>query len=173
MLEQARQKALSTIWKAREEDWRAAESFLKYSFWQDYRSGSQINVNTETNVAVVKTLTEEERMRLIAQRQSSKDRVNALQTSPRLSRPKSSRPIQNRNSPSRSRNREQHDPARTGRGARETKAESCPNEKKGESVSKRQYPEPPVMRSGMNTRSVLCLSTAKTNRKPKRLIRQF
>jgi hypothetical protein len=105
MLEQARQKALSTIWKAREEDWRAAESFLKYSFWQDYRSGSQINVNTETNVAVVKTLTEEERMRLIAQRQSSKDRVNALQTSPRLSRPKSSRPIQNRNSPSRSRNR--------------------------------------------------------------------
>jgi hypothetical protein len=87
MLEQARQKALSTIWKAREEDWRAAESFLKYSFWQDYRSGSQINVNTETNVAVVKTLTEEERMRLIAQRQSSKDRVNALQTSPRLSRP--------------------------------------------------------------------------------------
>jgi len=82
--EQARQKALSTIWKAREKTGGPPESFLKYSFWQDYRSGSQINVNTETNVAVVKTLTEEERMRLIAQRQSSQDRVNALQDKPKI-----------------------------------------------------------------------------------------
>jgi hypothetical protein len=71
--EQARQKALATIWEAREEDWRAAESFLKYSFWQDYRSGSQVNVNTATNVAVAvpKTLTEAERMKLIEQREKS------------------------------------------------------------------------------------------------------
>jgi hypothetical protein len=84
--EQARQKALATIWEAREEDWRAAESFLKYSFWQDYRSGSQVNVNTATNVAVAvpKTLTEEERMKLIEQREKSQNKVNALQDKPEI-----------------------------------------------------------------------------------------
>jgi hypothetical protein len=83
--EKARQDALATIWEARGEDWRAAESFLKYSFWQDYRQGSNINVKSETNVAVAqKTLTEEERMKLIAQREATQDRVNALQDKPKV-----------------------------------------------------------------------------------------
>jgi hypothetical protein len=51
---------------------RAAESFLRYSFHQDYRSGNQINLKQETNVAVVeKTMTEELRMKLIEQREKT------------------------------------------------------------------------------------------------------
>jgi hypothetical protein len=59
---------------------------LKYSFWQDYRSGSQNNVNTETNVAVAvpKTLTEEERMKLIEQREKSQNKVEAVQDKPKV-----------------------------------------------------------------------------------------
>jgi len=84
--EQARQKALSTIWKAREKTGGPPESFLKYSFWQDYRSGNQVNMKTETNVAVAvpKTLTEEERMKLIEQREKSQAKVNALQDQPKV-----------------------------------------------------------------------------------------
>jgi len=71
--EEARRKALATIWEARDNDWRAAESFLKYSFWQDYRSGNQVNVNATATagVAVAPTLTEEERLKLIAQREKA------------------------------------------------------------------------------------------------------
>jgi hypothetical protein len=78
--EQARQLALETIWNARGDDWRAAEAFLKYSFHQDYRSGNQVNLKQEMNVAVAtpKTLTEEERMKLIEQR----ERQAALQDKP-------------------------------------------------------------------------------------------
>jgi hypothetical protein len=78
--EQARENALETIWQARGDDWRAAESFLKYSFWQDYRSGSQVNVQTNTNVEVVKkTFTEEERMALIAQREANQKQLDSPQ----------------------------------------------------------------------------------------------
>ena len=74
--EQARQLALETIWAARGDDWRAAEAFLKYSFHNDYRSGA--NVNVQQNVAVVerKTMTEEERMEIIAQRERSKTQLS-------------------------------------------------------------------------------------------------
>jgi DNA-binding CsgD family transcriptional regulator len=81
--EQARQKALETIWKAREDDWRAAESFLKYSFWQDYRSGNQVNVSaTATAASAAVTITEEERLRLIAQRQATENKLHGLQDKP-------------------------------------------------------------------------------------------
>jgi hypothetical protein len=84
--EEARQQALKTIWDARNDDWRAAESFLKYSYWQDYRTGNQVNVNSATNVAVAvpKTLTEEERMKLIEQREKSQNKVEALQDKPKV-----------------------------------------------------------------------------------------
>jgi hypothetical protein len=82
--ERARQRALETIWAARGDDWRAAESFLKYSYWQDYRTGNQVNVKQETNVAVAvpKTLTEEERMKLIEQREKSQRQ--SLQDQPKV-----------------------------------------------------------------------------------------
>jgi hypothetical protein len=66
--EQARQKALATIWEARGEDWRAAESFLKYSFWQDYRQGGNISVQA-TAVSAPPMISEETRARLQSQRQ--------------------------------------------------------------------------------------------------------
>jgi hypothetical protein len=74
--ERARQLALETIWAARGDDWRAAEAFLKYSFHQDYRSGNQVNVNQNTAVVVEKTMTEEERMKLIKQRERSQAKLN-------------------------------------------------------------------------------------------------
>ena len=82
--EQARQLALETIWAARDDDWRAAEAFLKYSFHQDYRSGNQVNLKQEMNVAVAtpKTLTEEERMKLIEQRERTQRQLDAPQDKP-------------------------------------------------------------------------------------------
>jgi hypothetical protein len=80
--ERAREDALRTIWEAREDDWRAAESFLKYSFWQDYRSGAQVSVNQNTAVVVEKTMTEEERMKLIAQRERTQRQLDAPQDKP-------------------------------------------------------------------------------------------
>jgi hypothetical protein len=81
--EQARQLALETIWNARGDDWRAAEAFLKYSFHQDYRSGAQVNVNQNTAVVVEKTMTEEDRLKIIAQRERSKQKhLSAPQDKP-------------------------------------------------------------------------------------------
>ena len=81
--EKARQDALAVIWAARGDDWRAAESFLKYSYFQDYRSGNQINLKQETNVEVVeKTMTEELRMKLIAQREANQKQLDAPQDKP-------------------------------------------------------------------------------------------
>ena len=81
--EQARQLALETIWAARDDDWRAAEAFLKYSFHQDYRSRNQVNLQQNTNVEVVeKRLTESERMKLIEQREANQKQLDAPQDKP-------------------------------------------------------------------------------------------
>jgi hypothetical protein len=64
--EQARQRALDTLERAANEDWRAAEAWLKYAFWNDYqRRGDSINVTAQQAVVI----TDEQRRELIDMRQ--------------------------------------------------------------------------------------------------------
>jgi hypothetical protein len=69
--EKARQQALQRIKRAAKDDWRAAVAWLRLTFPDDYRrlSNTSVEVNTAVQTAVV--FTEEERMRLIAQRERS------------------------------------------------------------------------------------------------------
>jgi hypothetical protein len=74
--EQAREKALSAIKDIaeRQDDYKAWESFLRYSFAADYQRGGQINVNASTTVQPV-MIDEATRARLTGQRQALLDRV--------------------------------------------------------------------------------------------------
>jgi hypothetical protein len=86
--EQARQKALSGIKAAGEGgDWRAWESFLRYSFPADYRQGSNIKVEATANaVGSDVVFTEADRQKIIALR----ERAMARQAeSPKLPEPQS------------------------------------------------------------------------------------
>jgi hypothetical protein len=51
--ETARQKALETIKRAAPDDWRAAESFLKLSFHNDYNHKNTINVSANAQAGSV------------------------------------------------------------------------------------------------------------------------
>jgi|GEM_PF-6718820 len=67
--EACRARALAQIQAAGADDWRAASDFLKYSFWQDYRPNSQVNVNASATVQQATVVSEEQRARLIAVRE--------------------------------------------------------------------------------------------------------
>jgi hypothetical protein len=86
--EQAREKALAAIKEIadKQDDYRAWESFLKYSFQADYRQGGNINVNASATVQPV-IINEAERARLTAQRQElcrGVDAVDALPSSQKV-----------------------------------------------------------------------------------------
>ena len=66
--EKARLTMLQRIKRAAEDDWRAAAEFLRLSFPADYRRGSNTSVEVNTAVQTGVVITEEQRMRLVAQR---------------------------------------------------------------------------------------------------------
>jgi hypothetical protein len=75
--EKARQKALATLRDAAQQDWRAMEAFLKYSFHADYRrQPDNVSVTATAQAASAPTLvcTEEQRQELIAQLDRLKDK---------------------------------------------------------------------------------------------------
>jgi hypothetical protein len=67
--ERARQKMLQRIKRAAEDDWRASKAWLELTFPADYRRPSKTNVEVNTAVQTPLVCTEEERMRLISQRE--------------------------------------------------------------------------------------------------------
>jgi hypothetical protein len=67
--ERARQKMLQRIKRASENDWRAAAEWLRLIFPADYRRPNNTSVEVNTAVQTPLVCTEEERMRLIAQRE--------------------------------------------------------------------------------------------------------
>jgi hypothetical protein len=69
--ERARQKMLQRIKRAADDDWRAAAEWLRLTFPDDYRRASKTSVEVNTAVQTAVVCTEEERMRLIAQRERS------------------------------------------------------------------------------------------------------
>jgi hypothetical protein len=84
--ESARRSALKTIKDASRDDWRAAAEFLRLSFYPNYNNPTA-NVNVSATAIAAKaaevTITEEERMRLIAQRQATEHKaLRGLQDKP-------------------------------------------------------------------------------------------
>jgi hypothetical protein len=75
--EKARFNALELIRKAGEAgDWRAAESYLRLSFFQDYRKDSAVTVNAFAGTANVE-VSDEQRARLIELRQAALEDENS------------------------------------------------------------------------------------------------
>jgi hypothetical protein len=66
---QARQNALAKIKEAAENDWRAAEAFLRLSFFPNYNQGHNINVNATATAQTAVVVTEEQRRSLIELRE--------------------------------------------------------------------------------------------------------
>jgi hypothetical protein len=60
---------LHRIKRATDDDWRAAAEWLRISFPADYRRASNTSVEVKTAVQTGVVITEEQRMRLIAQRE--------------------------------------------------------------------------------------------------------
>jgi hypothetical protein len=86
-MEEAREvawlKMLQRIKRAAEDDWRAAAEWLRLTFPADYRRGSN-NTSVEVNTAVqtqAVVCTEEQRMKLIAQRERILKEAAAAQES--------------------------------------------------------------------------------------------
>ena len=80
--ENARQKALSTIKKASLDDWRAAESYLKLSFFLDYSKAATTNVSVNAQAGVAVEISDPERARLVAMREKALANTTTVEVLP-------------------------------------------------------------------------------------------
>ena len=77
--ERAREKALAALKDIAEKDRdrQAWTDFLRFSFFQDYRSGNQVNVSANAQAAAPLVIDEATRQRLLEQREKSPNTVDA------------------------------------------------------------------------------------------------